>query len=170
MMSNIQAIFQTLVRQDSNLEELVKQLNRSICNTSVQGKFVSLVVMELDHKSHEIHYINCGHNPPIVRQDQKILELDVATPVLGVLTDYEPIKETITFNQNDVLFAYTDGVSELFNPIGEQLGTEPIKNLLDQNRMVNAEVLIKKTLDILTAHMLDEEAHDDISFLCIKHK
>ena len=170
MMSNIQAIFQTLVRQDSSLEELVKLLNRSICNTSVQGKFVSLVVMEFDHNSHEIRYINCGHNPPIVRQGQEILELDVATPVLGVLKDYEPMKETITFNPNDVLFAYTDGLSELYNPTGQQLGTAPIKTLLDQNRMESAEVLIKGTLNILTDHMLDEEAHDDISFLCIKHK
>jgi hypothetical protein len=170
MMSNIQAIFQTLVHQDSSLEELVKLLNRSICHTSVQGKFVSLVVMEFDHNSHEIRYINCGHNPPIVRQGQEILELDVATPVLGVLKDYEPTKETITFNPNDVLFAYTDGLSELYNPTGQQLGTVPIKTLLDQNRMESAEVLIKGTLNILTDHMLDEEAHDDISFLCIKHK
>ena len=170
MMSNIQAIFQTLVRQDSSLEELVKQLNRSICNTSVQGKFVSLVVMELDHKGHEIRYINCGHNPPIVKQGNNILELDVATPVLGVLVDYEPMKETITFNQNDVLFAYTDGLSELFDPTGKQLGTDPIKTLLNQSRMESTEVLIKKTLNILTVHMQDEEAHDDISFLCIKHK
>jgi serine phosphatase RsbU (regulator of sigma subunit) len=170
MMSNIQAIFQTLARQDINLKELVILLNRSICSTSVQGKFVSLVVMELDHRRREIGYINCGHNPPIVRQDQKIVELDVATPVLGVLRDYEPIIETISFKQNDVLFAYTDGLSELFAPSGEQLGTEPIKIMLDQNRVGSSAVLIEETLNILSQHMLDEEAHDDISFLCIKHK
>lgn len=170
MMSNIQAVFQTLVRQNCGLEALVKELNRSICNASVQGKFVSLVVMEFDHHSHEVSYINCGHNPPIVRQGQEILEFDVATPVLGVLREYEPIKATITFKQNDVLFAYTDGLSELFNPLGELLGTERIKSLLDENRTASAEVFVKETLNILAAHMLDEQAHDDISFLCIKHK
>jgi sigma-B regulation protein RsbU (phosphoserine phosphatase) len=143
-------------------------LNMSLINASVQGRFVSLIVMDIDPVNHRLTYINCGHNPPLIKQDSIIIELDVATPVLGVLDDYVSIEKSIDFHPNDVLFAYTDGVSELYNPEGQQLGMEPIKAILNKYNPADNNNLKDEILQSLTNHMQDEIAHDDISFVLVK--
>jgi serine phosphatase RsbU (regulator of sigma subunit) len=168
LMSNIQAVVRTLIHQQSNLENLVELLNMSLINASVQGRFVSLIVMDIDPVNHRLTYINCGHNPPLIKQDSIIIELDVATPVLGVLDDYVSIEKSIDFHPNDVLFAYTDGVSELYNPEGQQLGMEPIKAILNEYNPAANNNLKDEILQSLTNHMQDEIAHDDISFVLVK--
>jgi len=170
MMSNIQAIVQTLVHENSSLENLVSLLNLSINNTSVRGRFVSMILMEIDPGIKQLKYINCGHNPPLVKQSNNIIELDVATPVLGVLRDYEPEPVTISYDYNDILFAYTDGLSELYNPAGEQLGITPIIKILQQNATSSTKEINREVLNCVSNHRLDEVPHDDISFICIKQK
>jgi hypothetical protein len=170
LMSNIQAIVHTAVEQDVNIRDLISILNLSIYNTSVQGRFVSMICMEIDPSSSELRYINCGHNPPIIQQGGGIIELDVATPVLGVLNNYNSKLETIFFTADDTLFAYTDGLSELYNPDGQQIGIEPFKELLSRHHSLGMKKLKDEILETLKEHLQGGEAHDDISFLCINQK
>lgn len=170
LMSNIQAIVRTLIHQESSLENIVSLLNLSLINNSVRGRFVSLIIMEIDPKKKQLKYINCGHNPPLIKQGNTIIELDVATPVLGVLDDYTSQLETVAFHENDVLFAYTDGISELYNPEGEQMGMEPMKAILNKYSSTGSNNLKEEILLSLTNHMKDEVAHDDISFVLVKQQ
>jgi len=90
--------------------------------------------MEIDPVNNNLKCINCGHNPPLIKREKDIIALNVSTPVLGVLSDYKPEEQTIPLYSNDILFAYTDGLSELNNPKGEQLGMEPIKEILNTHQ------------------------------------
>ena len=169
LMSNIQAIVKSIISQSDNLLQLVKVLNTSVCNTSVRGKFVTLVCMELDPMTNRIRYINCGHNPPVVISSQSRVEaLDQAGPVLGVVPDFEYTVHEIDFPESSILLAYTDGLTELKNKDGIHLGLDRIIEVLHKLENLYPDIVKQLILALVFEHLSDADFTDDLSFVCVQ--
>ncbi|HEC29828.1 MAG TPA: hypothetical protein ENI65_09620 [Gammaproteobacteria bacterium] len=171
LMSNVQAIVKTLSSQNYPLEGMVGLINQSIINTSVRGRFLTIFFMELNPDNHTMKYINCGHNRPVlIRATSEIIELEKAGPVLGVIDDY-PLEITeIEFLPKDVVFAYTDGLSELRDKEGKQLGAEKIIEVLRLANQLEPEYIKQFMLALIYEHSRDAEMVDDLSFVVLQTK
>ena len=124
LMANFQASLRALAGQPCSLTQLVTNLNRLVCTTNINGRrFTTAFLAELDPTTGELTYLSAGHNPPIlVRQDGRIERLQSESIPLGIeLSEKFPTNRTI-LELHDLLFIYTDGVSEARNPHGEQFG------------------------------------------------
>ena len=171
LMSNIQAIVTTLASQNYKLKEIVPIINQSVINTSVRGRFLTIALLQLDPVSQQIEYVNCGHNPPIViHQNKEISLLGEAGPVLGVLENYMCDSNVIGFEAGDTLLAYTDGLSELRNQDGEQLGTDKIFEVLKMSAHLTPDYIKNFILNMIKGHTGDAELSDDLSFVCMQLK
>jgi sigma-B regulation protein RsbU (phosphoserine phosphatase) len=74
----------------------------------------------LDTHTGRLSYVNGGHLPPVIINQQGVKEtLKLTGPAVGVelRADYS-IHETL-IEPGDILFAYTDGVTDAVNPSGE---------------------------------------------------
>ncbi len=169
LMSNIQAMVKALANQDYPLDKMVKFMNQSVYHNSVRGKFVTIAFMLMDPHKQSINYVNCGHNPPLmVDTHSEVIELDQAGPVLGVIEDYPCEVIEIEFTRGSILLGYTDGLSELRNSKGKQLGIGNIKNILQMSNQLDPAFIKQFLLASIYEHAGDTEMTDDLSFVCLQ--
>jgi len=169
LMSNIQAMVKTLANQNFPLQEMVKLINQSVYHNSVRGKFVTIAFMLLDPHKQSIQYVNCGHNPPLmVNAHSEVTELDKAGPVLGVIEDYPCEIIESEFAPGNILLGYTDGLSELRDSEGQQLGISNIKKILQMSNQLEPSFIKQFILASIYEHAGDTEMTDDLSFVCLQ--
>ena len=171
LMSNIQAMVQVLAQQEMSLEELMTVLNQAVCKTSARGRFVSLVCMQFNPGRRQLRYINCGHNAPVLfHRDGSWQQLEAGATILGVDVDAAYTVRETRFTSGDLVFAYTDGLSELRNAdktvFDERCIVDVLKQVYTQPAAEIKEVMLRR----IKQHLGTEQAGDDLSFLCVKAK
>lgn len=170
LMSNFQACLRTLTRQKLSLEEMVKELNVQIYNSANQENFITFFVAIHDSSSHEITYVNAGHNDPIwIDENKHHVLLDKGTTVLGM---FEPLPflehAVIKVNESGLLFMYTDGLSEVFNASDEMFGDERILFGLLETYDEHPKAINEKLLEAITTFTKSDEMDDDVTMISCK--
>src|SRR3979490_1090164 len=82
LMATFQASLKTLSTAQVPLQELVSNMNKYACSNSQGGlRFTTAFLAEYDAARRIFHYINAGHNNPILRRNGGLVErLDVGGP------------------------------------------------------------------------------------------
>lgn len=172
MMSSIQAMVRLYAQQDLQLHELLKALNESVYQASSQGRFVSLVFFEFDKEARRLSLINCGHNAPmLVTTAGGFSSLEAEYPVLGIEEHRDYVSQRLEFNAGDMLFAYTDGLSELRSKDHRMFGVKAIEAIIKRCRELHAEQLKSTLVKTIQEYLEDEhlsQKNDDLSFVCIR--
>ena len=103
---------------------VVPEINQLMHTSLDEGMFITACFVRLDRRTGELNYVNCGHNPPIVRRSGGAVELLVSGggPPLGVSRELDPPAAKATLAPGDLLVLYTDGITEAFSPRHELLG------------------------------------------------
>ncbi len=170
IMSNFQASLRTLLRKTDDLKDIVVELNHLIHNNSNGETFITFFIGLYHSQSHELKYINCGHNPPVVfTAGRNYMMLDIGTTILGMFNPIPFINEGhVVFKDDILLFAYTDGITEALNKQGEEFGVEPLMKVINKNRnkkLVRIHEEIFRGLDIFRE---DTPLKDDVTMLSCK--
>src|SRR5437660_12536915 len=86
LMATFQASLKTLSTAQVALPELVADMNKYACSNSQGGlRFTTAFLAEYDASRRIFHYINAGHNNPILRRASGLIErLDVCGLPLGI--------------------------------------------------------------------------------------
>src|SRR5277367_4228629 len=89
LMATFQASLKTLSTAHVDLPELAANMNRYACQNSQGGlRFTTAFLAEYDPAHRTVHYINAGHNNPILRRASGQIErLDVGGLPYGILPD-----------------------------------------------------------------------------------
>ena len=154
-------------------KELARVANDKICANNQQGFFVTMLAAIIDLKSGDISFINCGHNMPLIKRQNGSYEyMKLASNiVLGIFdnTDFE-IYET-KLNEGDILFTYTDGITEASNTQNEMFGENRLEtclNSIDNTTKLSdiSESVIKEVNNFCGA----TPQSDDITMLIFKYK
>lgn len=78
--------------------------------------FASAFFGLLDPRTGRLHFVNAGHEPPIlIRADGTGERLGVTGPAVGIVGDAEYGIGLVHMNRGDTLLAYTDGVTDARN-------------------------------------------------------
>src|SRR5262249_50717880 len=117
-----------LVSQDlvhAELSPLAERLN-AFLNTSLDpGKFVTAFLAVLDGRDGSLHYVNAGHNPPLLlRASGGHQTPEAGGTILGILPLSRYEHGATRLERGDLLALYTDGVTEAAREDGEQWGEE----------------------------------------------
>ncbi|MEN3040151.1 MAG: PP2C family protein-serine/threonine phosphatase [Bacteroidia bacterium] len=153
VMSNVQGQIRTLAELGTPLPRLLNQLHRRLIQLyGEEDGFVTLFISEIELKSDNraiLRYLNAGHQPAFILRKGETITLPATHTVLGLaLLDevVSPEAEPLSFDlmQNDVVFAYTDGLIEQTNAQGEQLGIERLQAHLKGCSLTSAEALISQ--------------------------
>src|ERR1700681_3238338 len=68
LMSATAAAVQLEAREKRDMLEVVNRLNSGIHSLSDSNRYVTLLLADIDARSHSLRYVNCGHNPAVLFQ------------------------------------------------------------------------------------------------------
>lgn len=107
----------------------IRLVNRAMAQQTEFRNLISLFFGEMDAQGRLI-YVNCSHPPPILVRENALEELTQGGRFLGLDPGAEYRFGIAELRSGDVLAAYTDGWTELFNDRGEEFGAERMREIL----------------------------------------
>lgn len=148
LMSNLQASLRVIVRVGAKLSDAVGEMNDLLFANTPPDQFITFFVGIYDKRTSALSYVNAGHNPPMVtRNSGKIEELSTGGLVLGAFAGVLYEQGFIELNEGDLLFLYTDGISEAQNSKEEMFGENRIKGFL-QNKIHSSVGSLLENLEL----------------------
>lgn len=170
------AVSRTLLKatgiRDLVSKDCMTSVNDLVCGESVDGMFVTVFYGRLNIKTGEIDYSNAGHNPPyVVHENGKVETVPPqGNMVLGAVENFQYRNDKITLEKGDMLFTFTDGVTEAMNAAGEQFGEERLEKLLAKCGGKTSQETIDTVRAAVAEWAGDTEQSDDVTMLVIKRK
>jgi sigma-B regulation protein RsbU (phosphoserine phosphatase) len=169
IMSNLQATLRALVLHLHSLNDITESLNRMILNDTRGEKYLSMFLGLIDLRRRTIHYINCGHVPPvIVRPGKDPIQLTEGGMVIGLFENAQFERGHETFQTGDVLVLCTDGITESMDAQYNEYGLEQLIECVRQTAAGKAsEIVAAVSADV--ARFSREGTHlDDKVMIAIK--
>jgi sigma-B regulation protein RsbU (phosphoserine phosphatase) len=119
---------------------LVTQVNQSLAESTDSSKFATFFYAVYDAPTRTLRYVNAGHNPPfLLRAGTTVVSrLRPTGMALGFDAGAGYGEGIETLAPGDLLFAFTDGLTEALNESGEEFGDARAAGLLVGNRHLGA--------------------------------
>jgi len=170
LMSNVLAAFRIMyAARDFRLSDAISQISGQLLKFSRPGDFVTLFICVLCPKTNRLQYINAGHNPPlVVRRNGEVEDLEPSGIPIGAF-DVSGWKEhSVGLGVGDLLFIYTDGVSEATNGRGEMYDEKRLKQFLLDSRDRSPRELTESLLGKVNGFTEGAPQSDDITMLVLR--
>ena len=130
LMSKASSLYSCLSKTNFSPASLLTQLNNEICETISRGMFVTMLIGIYDKNTDELLLGNAGHEPPIIMNDKnEFSNFNEAGPPLGIVSKTQYQEHKISF-KNSSMYIFTDGITEIKNPQGEELGSIGFQNYI----------------------------------------
>ena len=170
LMSNLQSNFRTLATRARSAKALVTDLNAIASQVFSEGRFVTLLYAVLDTKTKLISYCSAGHMPPLVaRSNGQVIELEPGGLPIGLFSDFEWDEHDFQLASGDMVFMYTDGLSEAARPGTDELyGTERVRGYLGANRAMKSDEFNRAIVKEARQFSNSEHLDDDITLLTLR--
>lgn len=170
LMANVQAAMRALVSMRLPLAETTARINDLTTENTRSGNFITLFWGILNSESRELAYVNAGHNYPfLIRADGTVDQLEVGGMILGMMKTTSAYNEgRVTLAPGDLLFLYTDGVSEAMNAAGVDFTEERLLTILQAHHTQSAQEIINAVRDALTQYTQGTPQSDDITMLVLR--
>jgi len=155
-------------------EEVLNRINNILCLDNQTSMFVTIFCVILDSKTGELQFSNGGHNPPLIYSSGGCFEfMDVPQGfVVGAIEDSKCASGKLTLKPNDIVFLYTDGVTEAMNPQNELFSEERLKGCLVNLRLQNKDIteMVKGVRQEILDFIKEAPQSDDITMLALVYK
>ena len=170
LMSSLQTAIRTMAPESDSPSEILMRINRFYIHNIHFTTFVTIFLARFDPFTHTLTYASAGHNPPVVVHKRKadVTWLKPTAPAIGLAEEFHARTELVMLEHGDILFLYTDGVTEAFNPALEQFGSQRLADLLGKNVDLGANDIIQTVRQGLEAFGNGHELEDDTTFVALK--
>jgi sigma-B regulation protein RsbU (phosphoserine phosphatase) len=169
-------IAKTLIKNNAQYglgpKEVFEKVNDLLCADNEEGMFVTAFMGYLDIPTGKFTCVNAGHNPPLIKRGGVFDWLKVKRGlVLAGMAGMRYKEEETKFEPGDMLYLYTDGVTEAVNPEEE---------LFSEARLLAAAAAHRETQNLreftasikqeIDAFAREAEQADDITMLALHYK
>ena len=135
LMASLRASLRGIVEAGSHdLARIVGKLNRLIHEASTANRYATLFFAIYDPATQRLRYVNAGHNPPVVLQQDGAIRLEACGPVVGLLKDVEYEEAWVQLAAGDLFIGYTDGISEAMTVADEEWGEDRMQAVAEGMR------------------------------------
>jgi serine phosphatase RsbU (regulator of sigma subunit) len=126
------------------LPRLLRSVNYLFYKNTEVNNYATAFFSIYDDQQRTLHYVNCGHNPPLIlRASGEVEWLEATATVLGLFEEWDCTVAERQMFPGDVLVIYTDGISEAAEgEDAEEFGVERmVANVRAHRTQAAAEVL-----------------------------
>lgn len=166
-------MLQTVAFRNIPANEILFHVNNIIAAQNEHGMFVTILCALLDTETGELEIGNAGHNPPLIcRSDGDGFEF-VQLPeslVLGPMEDIPFSSMRMTLQPGDIIFFYTDGVTEALNHQLELYSEKRLQGTLTGLKELPIADMAKNVSQALKDHAQGAPQSDDITMVILKYQ
>jgi len=150
--------------------EILATVNNMLCENNDAGMFVTAFMGILDLQSNVFSYVNAGHNPPLILRNNNHLERLQAKRglVLGAIHNTPYIHNEIQLEQGDMLYFYTDGVTEAINKHHVMFSEKRLREIIHKYRSESLKNIVMGIIKEIEAFAEGVEQADDITLMVLR--
>jgi len=168
-MMNAKSLLKSNLLSGYPLNTAINNTNRELCKTNKAKMFLTAFIAILNIQTGEVEFVNAGHNPPLIKTNDKYEYLKTdSNLVISAIDDFEYKSSSILLKPQDSIFMYTDGVVEAQNTSEELYGEERLINQINNELSDPKEIVLRIKTDV-DAFCENASQFDDITMLCIKY-
>jgi len=149
---------------------VLERANETLHDLSATFQFMSLFVGLFDFEAGTLTYSNAGHPSPILIRGETPEELRSHGILLGIMPRTTYDSTTIPVRRGDVLFAYSDGISEAMDEDDRIFGSEGIRRALATARFESAEEILQTVQSHVERWAQHNASGDDRTLLAVRLK
>jgi sigma-B regulation protein RsbU (phosphoserine phosphatase) len=180
LMSTVQATLRSLTARNGSpmpvtpeLSKIVGKLNRLLFDSTNGEHYVTFFYATFDQSTQLLTYVNAGHNPPLyLRADETgdFRQLTAGGLIAGAFEDSAYEQESVQMKANDLLFLYTDGLTEALNLTGEEFGAARIMETLKSYASLSVNQIRDEVVKRVKEWCFGMPLYDDLTFVVMKVK
>ena len=156
---------------NEDLSQVIEKVNNLAYERNDEELFVTIWLGKLNLKTGKLSYVNAGHNQPLIKQDSNNFEYMKTHPnlVLGGMEGIQYNEHEINLNAGDMIFLYTDGVTEANDNYNGFYGENRLKETINNNKNKKLNDIINEITEDIDKFCNNSEQYDDITMLIIKY-
>ncbi len=144
-----------------DIPQLLSSVNRTFYKHTANDRYATLFFGRYSDATRTLHYVNCGHNPPVLlRKGGAVERLDATATVLGLFSDWDCSVVEARLETGDVLSIYTDGITETTGYGGEEFGETRLLETLHKSRDLKAARILRNVENAAEQFRLGEQEDD----------
>lgn len=169
-------ITKTLIKNEAlrgiSPEKIFTNVNNALCEDNDENMFVTSFVCIIDLETGQVDFSNAGHNPPLLLDSQNDrCDYMAVTPgfVLGGMPGFTYVKDSLRMRPGDILFLYTDGVTEAMDPDNKEYTEDRLKKILLADKTRDVSLIIESVNSDVKQFVRDADQSDDITMLAFQY-
>lgn len=156
-------------RRDSAPSQVLFHVNRRLFRDVKKRTYISLFYGILDLGRHVCRWTNGGHLPPLlIRKDGSYVELATGGVPVALFDTSHYSTGRVQIRPGDLLFCYTDGVTEALNTNDEEFGRDRLIGALKSSAGQGAREILRHVYAELRKFTRGSRQHDDIAAFVIQ--
>lgn len=165
-------LIQTAARAGLRPDEVLGVANRQLGRDNESCMFVTVFCGVVDLKSGLMTFANAGHNAPyLLSNGDGITPVEQAAGmVLGVDPDFEYATHTLSLTAGDVVFLYTDGVTEALDREEQFFGEGRVESFLSKHTNSDSREIVDSVFEQVKSFTGGAPQSDDITVLALQYR
>lgn len=165
-------LLQSRLMEGGALEAAVADVNERLCAGNENGMFVTAWIGVLTLSTGKLQYVNAGHNPPLLGNPKTGFSYITETGgfVLAGMEDMTYAGRELKLEPDDVLFLYTDGVTETNDENGNLYGEARLKTLLNEWKEAEPKKLPAAVMQDIQRFQGNAVQFDDVTMLVLSYR
>lgn len=168
LMSNLHAMFHTMVPLGLPINELMSRANRLFSESTLASQYATLICGKINRKG-EVEVANAGHLPPILVTTGEKVAMESAGLPLGLFCNSNFAAMGFKLEPNDTLLLYTDGATEANNLDGIEFGVDRLVASINGSSDGEPSGLIANCLTAIDGFRGSAARNDDLTLLALKY-
>ncbi len=165
------ARLRTLAETSCELPVLAHKVNAGLCQETESWIFVTAILGSLNPQRRTFQFINAGHPAGIVLDgagEEKARLESSYLPFALISEQTFALHDAVSLVAGDLIFLYTDGLTEAHRERGPQFGLEHVLDSVREHRGQTAAKIIAAVREAACRHLGSEKPKDDITLVVIK--
>ena len=170
-MAVTKTLINVMAKEIKDPAKIIERVNKELCHGNDACMFVTLFCGILNLRTGVVEYVNAGHNPFILirKEGETAYAEGEGSAILGVFEDALFKTEKLTLSSGDMIYMYTDGVTEAFNSERQQFSEERLQKEVASCGRMSARELTQTTLQKLKVFTDGAEQSDDITIVVLRY-
>jgi len=172
MMAVTKTLLKSRATNDKSTASILTHVNNEIAKDNDTFMFITVFIAILNTNTGELVYSNAGHNPSFIIKSggKKVLKLsDLHGPVIGAMEEMTYSESKLYIDKDDIVIAYTDGVTEAQNKDEELYSDPKFVDFLENWKFSTPKKLIEDIITSVKEHEDGAEQFDDITALAVQY-
>ncbi|MBN2714769.1 MAG: SpoIIE family protein phosphatase [Deltaproteobacteria bacterium] len=171
VMANVHSMIRSMLLFSNEPTTIVEKINTMLCDTLLDGMFVTLILGFIDPRTGDFEYVNAGHELPLKisgHNDVEVLGCPVNMP-LGISPNTFTA-QTAKLSEGDGLFVFSDGITDTFAPNEQRYGYDRLLAAISAAAHQDCQAIINRVVHSITQFRQNHPLGDDATALILKRQ